>query len=78
MNILVLQAIKILASLLLGSGVFDRVIAVVKDWSDKQIDGAKKREGVLNQLEVIGLGLSASLTNLAVELAVQYLKKVSK
>ena len=76
MSVIVIQAIRFFANLILGSGILDRVIPFVKKWSDKQISGLEKQQGVIKELEVIGLGLSTSLTNLAVELAVQYLKRV--
>lgn len=76
MNIIVVQAIKFLANLILGSGILDRIIPFVEKWSEKQVSGLEKQQGVIKELQVIGLGLSTSLTNLAVELAVQYLKRV--
>ena len=78
MNAIVIQAIKILASVILGSGTFERVLGVVKRWSDEKISGAQKRSGVLDELQVIGLNLSNSLANLAVELAVTFLKKTTE
>lgn len=76
MSIVVIQAIRFFANIILGSGVLDRVVPFVKKWSDKQISGLEKQQGVVKDLEVIGLGLSTSLTNLAIELAVQFLKRV--
>ena len=63
-------------NLILGSGILDRVVPIVSKWSEKQISGLEKQQGVVKELEIIGLGLTTSLTNLAVELAVQYLKRV--
>lgn len=74
MNIVIAFVIKQLADLLLGSEVFIRVVATVERWADKEISGAEKRIGVLDELEVIGLKLSKSLANFAVEIAVQYLR----
>lgn len=76
MNIIVIQAIKFFANMILGSGVLDRVVPFVTKWSEEQVSGLEKQQGVIKDLQVIGLGLSNSLTNLAVELAVQYLKRV--
>ena len=64
-----------LARLILGSGAFERIIAVVERWADKEISGAEKRDGVLDEIQVIGLKLSKSVANLGVELAVQLLKR---
>ncbi len=66
--------IKTLAGLLLGSDVFKRILATVERWADKEISGVEKRDGVLDELQVIGLGLTKSLANVGVELAVQFLK----
>ncbi len=77
MNVIILQAINMLASLILGSDVFTRVLGVVQRWSDKEISSAEKREGVLDEIEIVGLKLSKSLANLAVELAVSYTKKAA-
>jgi hypothetical protein len=77
MNVIILQAINMLASLILGSDVFTRVLGVVQRWADKEISSAEKREGVLEEIEIIGLKLSKSLANLAVELAVAYTKKAA-
>jgi hypothetical protein len=74
-NIVIKQAIQLLARLILGSGAFERIIAVVERWADKEISGAEKRDGVLDEIQVIGLKLSKSVANLGVELAVQLLKR---
>jgi len=74
-NAIILQAIQLLAGLVLGSGTLDRIAAVVERWADQELTGAEKRAGVLAELEVIGLKLTESLTNLGIELAVTYLKK---
>jgi len=74
-NIIIKQAIQMLARLLLGSGAFERIIAVVERWADKEISGAEKRDGVLDEIQVVGLKLSKSVANLGVELAVQLLKR---
>lgn len=75
-NIILQQAILLVARLVLGSGVLDKVLAFVTEWADKKIDGAAKRQGVLDAMEVAGLKLSKSAANLAIELAVTYLNKV--
>lgn len=70
------QAILAISNIILGSGVLDKVTVLVKEWADKKISGAEKREGVLDAMEVAGLKLSKSAANLAVELAVQLLSRV--
>jgi hypothetical protein len=75
---IIAQAINLIASLLLGSEVFTRILATVERWAAKEIAGAEKRHGVLDELQVIGLKLTESASRFGVELAVQYLKKVAK
>ena len=77
MNILIRQAIGILAGLILGSDVFARILATVERWAEMEISSAEKRNGVLNELEIIGLKLTESAARFGVELAVQYLKRVA-
>lgn len=74
MNSFIAYMIKHVVSLLLGSGVFDRVFAAVKRWSDREISGLEKKEGVLAEIEIIGLKLTQSAANFAIEAALQYLK----
>lgn len=78
MNIVVQQAISLLASLLLGSDTFTRILGVVNRWADKEISSAEKRAGVLDEFEIIGLNTTKSLANLGLELAVAYLKNEVK
>ena len=78
MNIIIAQAIELLANLILGSDTFTRVIATVQRWDAKQVSNAEKRGGVIAEFEIIGLHLAESLANLAVELAVSYLKYAGK
>ena len=77
MNILVRQAIDILAGLILGSDVFARILGTVERWAEMEISSAEKRNGVLNELEIIGLKLTESVARFGIELAVQYLKRVA-
>ena len=77
-NIILQQAFMLVARLVLGSGVLDKVLVLVTEWADKKIDGAAKREGVLDAMEVAGLKLSKSAANLAVELAVTLIQKKVK
>jgi len=74
-NIILITAINVVAKLVLGSGVLDKILALVNEWADKKIDGASKRQGVLDAIEVSGLKLSKSAANLAIELAVTIINK---
>lgn len=74
MNTLVSFLLKKVVDLILGSDIFDRVLGAVKRWSEKEISGLEKKAGVLAEVEVIGLKLTNSAANFAIEAAVQYLK----
>ena len=74
MNTLVTFLLKQVVALLLGSNVFERVLSSVSRWADKEISGLEKKQGVLSELEIIGLNLTKSGANFAIEAAVQYLK----
>ena len=74
MNAIIPFLIKQIVDLILGADVFERVLATVERWADKQISGIEKKQGVIAELEVIGLKLSESAANFAVEAAVQFLK----
>lgn len=69
--------LKILANALLGSGVFDTILSLVRKWAAFQVSGAQKREGVLADLTVAGVQVGESTARLGVELAVNYLKAKS-
>ena len=71
-NILLTQAIKFLAQMILGSNVFTSVVGAVQRWEEKQISGLEKKTGVLKEFEVLGLNLVGRMANLAIELAVAY------
>lgn len=74
MNIIIAQSIHVLAGLILGSDVFTRVLGAVERWEENQIVGLEKKQGVLAELKIIGLELLEWETNLAIELAVAFLK----
>ena len=74
MNGVVFFLLRQVVNLILGSDVFGRVLAAVERWADKEISGVEKKQGVLDELEIIGLKLTKSGANFAVEAAVQYLK----
>jgi hypothetical protein len=74
MTTIVAFLLKQVVDLILGSNVFDRVLGVVERWSDKEISGLEKKQSVLAEIEIIGLKLTNSAANFAVEAAVQFLK----
>jgi hypothetical protein len=75
-NIILAQAINLLATLILGSEVFERVLGTVERWAEREISGAEKRHGVMAELEVIGLKMAESTARFGIELALQYLRRV--
>jgi hypothetical protein len=77
-NLILAQAIQFLANLILGSDTFTRVLGVIQRWDTKEVSNAEKRGGVVGEFEIIGLDLTESLSNLAVELGVSYLKFAGK
>ena len=78
MNSVIAFLISQLAGAILGGDVFTRILGTVERWAEKEISGAEKRHGVLDEIEVIGLKLTESAARFGVELAVQYLQKVAK
>ena len=74
MNIIITQAIHVLAGLILSSNVFTRILAVVERWADKEISDLEKHDSVLNEIKIIGLNVAKWEANLGIELAVAYLK----
>lgn len=69
--------IKTLAKIIIGSNAFNRILVLVEEWSHKQISSAEKRNGVLDEITVIGLKLTESAARLGIELAVTYLKRIA-
>lgn len=75
LNIVIIEALQLVCSFLLGSGVIDRIEGAVSRWEDKAVSSAEKKEGVLAELEVIGIKLSGSVANFAIESAIQIMKQ---
>lgn len=65
------------AKFLLGGDTFDRVKGIVLRQEDKDIPGEAKRVSALEEIKVIGLGIATWAVNLAIELAVSYLRTIS-
>jgi len=66
--------IALLANLILGSGLFDKIKQAVKDQEGKIISGAEKKNAAISQLTSIGVTAATSAINLGIELAVAWLK----
>lgn len=78
MNGIVAFLLKQVVDMILGNDVIERVAATVQRWDDKEISGLEKKQGVLSELEIIGVKLSSAEANFAVEAAIQYLKAKEK
>ncbi len=79
MNRIVAVLLNRLMIWLVSADLWERVQAWVKLYEDKDLAGAEKRERVLailqTELLTVGLDLSKSLLNFAIEAAVQYLRR---
>lgn len=67
-------AIESFAHLLLGSDIFPRVLRVVTRQADNDLTGEQKRAAAIEDFKTVGLELATWATNLAIELAVAWLK----
>lgn len=65
------------AKFLLGSDTFERIKAIVLRQEEKDLPGEAKRISAVDEIKVIGLGIATWAVNLAIELAVSYLRTVS-
>lgn len=84
-NVILTSAIRLVARIVLGSGIFEVVLSRVREWADrdvtirgKVIEPEKKRELVLDELRDSGIDLGNAALNLGIELAVQLLKLAAK
>jgi hypothetical protein len=62
---------------IVGSDIFSRVVGVVKRLDDTSLTGAEKRAKAIQDFETIGVEIANWAINLAVELAVAYLRAQS-
>lgn len=77
-NTLVLLLIKRLAAWIVGADVFRAAVGAVQRWEDKQIAGVQKRDGVIDELQILGYQIAGRTANFVVELALQYAARVAK
>lgn len=66
--------IQSFARFILGSNTFERIKGIVLRQEDKDLSGEEKREAVLSEIKVIGMGIATWAINLAIELAVAYFR----
>ena len=69
MNSFLISAIQLIANMILGTGILERVKTEVDAWAEKEIDGLEKKEGVLNALKAEGFFLTQRAFDHAVQLA---------
>lgn len=65
------------AKFLLGGDTFERIKAIVLRQEDKDLPGEAKRISAVDEIKVIGLGIASWAVNLAIELAVSYLRTIA-
>lgn len=61
-----------------GGVPFEAAKGIVKDMENSDLSGEEKRAAAVARLKELGYGLAGFLVNLAVELAVAYLKEQQK
>lgn len=66
--------IQSFASFILGSDTFERVKAVVLRQDEKDLSGSEKRDAAYKEIKLIGMGIASWALNLAIELAVSWLR----
>lgn len=65
------------AKFLIGGDIFERIKGIVLRQDDKQLSGVEKRHAALEEIKIIGLSISTFFINLAIELAVTYLRTLA-
>lgn len=76
MNALILALIRQLAAWMIGADVFRAAVGAVQKWESKSIAGVQKRDGVIDELQVLGYQIAGRTANFLVELALQYASRV--
>jgi hypothetical protein len=67
-------AISSFAKFIFGGDIFKRVLGIVVRQQDKKLSGPEKRYAAIEDIKTIGLEIAGWAVNLAIELAVAYLK----
>lgn len=76
MNTVILALIRQLAAWMIGADVFRAAVGAVQRWEAKSIAGVQKRDGVIDELQVLGYQVAGRTANFLVELALQYASRV--
>lgn len=63
------------AKWILGGVPFESMKRIVADWDNEALTGAEKREAVLHEFATLGYAVASWTINLALELAVAYLRR---
>lgn len=75
-NAIVLALIKQLAAWLVGADAFRAAVGAVQRWENKQIAGVQKRDGVIDELQILGYRIAGRTANFLVEIALQYVARL--
>lgn len=70
--------IVMIANYLIGAKIFDQIKALVAEQEKLMIAGVEKKHTVVAKAEKLGIQVTASLLNLAIELAVQWVRTQKK
>lgn len=75
MTTLWLYTLQTVIQALVGSFNYERVKALVENADTTALTGAEKRAAVIQEARTVGLAVGTALLNLAIEVAVQSLRK---
>jgi len=75
MRSFLLAALQTIVRSLIGSLSYDRIKMLVVDAEQEPLSGAEKRALAVHEAQTIGLAIGTALLNLAIETAVNSLRK---
>lgn len=78
MNTFLVEAVKFVGRMVLGTGVLEQIKDAVDEWSAKQISGLDKKEGVISQLKADGLIMTQRAFDNGIQLALIWIDLESK
>ena len=75
MNLVVQAAFSAIVKFLITNHVFERILESVKKWAMVETENRIRKAGVTADIQKQALGISDSLMNLGIEIAVQMVKR---
>jgi len=75
LKILLLASLRTIIKALVGSLNYERIQSIVADTDSVAVSGDEKRALVVMEARTVGLAVGYALLNLAIEIAVQSLRK---